>query len=243
MAVVSEAFARAFWGRADVVGESYRSEGSPDSPVEIVGVVGDATVRSMGEAPTPSIYWPLDFAYPRLHFVFALDAAVEHDEVLGVARRVVRDADQRLMIIGSGSMSEHLGDSLAQQRLAGTVLTALGGLALLLAMLGIYGVVAFAVSRRRREVGIRIALGAGGESVVGLFVRDVLAVVLIGCLAGVALAVPAGRLVSQLFTGSNPGVFSMVAVAALLLTTSVAATVVPALKATRTDPTRALRQE
>ena len=241
VAVVSEAFARTYWGRSDVVGETYRSEGNPDQRMEIVGVVGNTTVRSLGEAPSPSIYWPINFAYPRINFIFRVEGA--SSEVLTAARAVVREADPRVMVLASGSLRDHLGDTLERERLAGGLLGGLGFLALILAMLGIYGVVSFAVSRRKHEVGIRIALGAGRESVVGLFVRDVSAVVLIGAVLGVALAIPVGRLVGNFFTGSTGSPLTMAGVAGLLLATSLVATVIPAFRATQTDPTNALRQQ
>jgi len=241
VAVVSAAFARTYWGRTDVVGETYRSEGSPENLRDIVGVVGDATVRVLGEAPTPSIYWPLNFAYPRINFIFELEGS--STDVLVAARAVVGEIDPRIMILGASSMEEHLGDTLQRQRLAGNVLGMLGALALVLAMLGVYGVVSFAVSQRRREVGIRIALGAASDSVVGLFLRDVAVVVLLGCAVGLLLAVPAGRLVGQIFTGGSISLVTTGSVAALLVVTSLVAAAVPAARASRTNPTNALRQE
>jgi ABC-type antimicrobial peptide transport system permease subunit len=153
------------------------------------------------------------------------------------------EADGRIMILGAGTMTDFLGDTLERQRLAGQLLAVLGGLALLLAMLGIYGVVSFAVSRRQHEVGIRIALGAARDSVVRLFVRDVAAVVLIGAAVGIALSIPVSRAIGQFFTGSGASPTAMAAVAGVLVLTSLAATIVPATRAARTDPTNALRQD
>jgi predicted permease len=239
-AVVSEAFARTYFGRTDAAGATFRSEGSPDRPLEIIGVVRDATVRSLGEAPTPSLYWPLDFAYPRVNFIVSTDG--DPTEVVGALGAVVREADARILVLAMGTLADHLGDTLRQERMASSILVGLGGLALLLAMLGIYGVVSFAVSRRRREVGIRIALGAGGGSVVRLFVRDVALVVLVGTAVGLALFVPLARVAGG-FTGSGGSLPATVAVAGLLVGTSLLATLLPAFRATRTDPTDALRQE
>jgi predicted permease len=241
VAVVSEAFARTYYGKSDVVGETYRSEGSPDELREIVGVVADATVRTMGESPTPSIYWPMNFAFSRMNVPFQYEGSAS--DALAAAQGVVRQADSRIMILAAASMEEHLGDTLAQQRLAGILLVVLGALALSLAMLGVYGVVSFAVSRRSREVGIRIALGAGGDSVVGLFVRDVAVVVVAGALLGTLLSIPAATAVGRFFTGTGVNPVVTGGAALLLLLTSLGATLIPALRATRTDPTNALRQE
>lgn len=241
VAVVSESFARTYWGRTDIVGETYRSEGSPDTPREIIGVVGDVTTRALGEPPTPHLYWLQDFAFARMNVV----AEIEGDPSAAIRslRSATMEADPRILVVGAGTMADYLGDTLERQRLAGMLLAALGGLALLLALLGIYGVVSFAVSRRQREVGIRIALGAARESVVRLFVREVAAVVLIGAVAGLALAIPASEAIGRIFTGSGASAGTMAMVAALLLATSLVATIVPATRATRTDPTNALRQE
>jgi predicted permease len=241
VAIVSEAFGRTYWGRSDVVGESYRPEAAPDSPVEIIGVVGSTTIRSLSEAPTPSVYFPLTFASARMNILFEMEGP--SSIALASARAAVVELDPRIMILDAATMGEHLGDTLQRERMLGGVMAGLGALALMLAMLGIYGVVSFAVSRRRHEVGIRIALGAGSESVVRLFVRDVAMVVLAGSAVGLALSLAAGRAIGQLFTGSGGSPASTVAVAALLLVTSLIATVVPAMRATRTDPTDALRRE
>jgi predicted permease len=239
-ALVSEAFAMTYFGRPDVVGRTYRSEGNPDVPLEIIGVVENTIARALGEPPTPTIYWPLDFAYPRVNFIVKVDG--DASTALAGMRDVIRQVDPRIMVLEASSMGDHLGDTLQRERLASSVLAGLGGLALLLAMLGVYGVVSFAVSRRRREVGIRIALGAGAESVVGLFVREVGVVVAAGAMIGVGLSIPLGRVLNAVAGfGGNPAVTAGVTL--LLLTTSLLATVVPARRAARTDPTTALRQE
>ena len=241
IAIISAAMARTYWGRTDVVGETYRSEAQPDSPVEIVGVVGDVSVRSLGEAPTPSLYWLNPGAVGVTNIIFEAETSAER--AIPSARAAIQDIDSRILILGSSSMRDHLGDTLERQRIVGTVLGGLGAVAMLVAILGVYGVVSFAVSRRRSEIGIRIALGAGRGSVVGLFVRDASAVVIVGSLVGLALSIPVGRLVAILFTGSAPSLLATVGVAALLMGTALAATVVPAARAARTDPTDALRQE
>jgi len=241
VAVVSAAFARTYWGRTDIVGETYHAEGSPDSPLDIVGVVGDATVRSLSEPPTPSIYWPLNFAYPRTNLIFEIEGSTT--EALTAVRAAVADVDARIMVLEVSTMEEHLGDTLARERMAGRLMGALGTLALVLAMLGIYGVVSFAVSQRRREVGIRIALGATSDAVVRLFLRDVSVVVILGCVAGLLLSYPAGKLVGQVFTSGSVSALTTSGVAVLLVVTSLIAAAVPAIRASRTDPTNAIRQE
>lgn len=241
VAVVSESFAMTYFGRPDIVGEVYRSEGDPESPVEIVGVVGDAVVRSLGESPTPSLYWPLVFSSPRMNLLFRYEG--DAAEALGAAQAAIREVDSRIMVLQAETMEDHLGSTLQQQRLTGIVLAALGGLALLLAMIGVYGVVSMAVSQRRREVGIRIALGAASESVVALFVRDIAVVVVVGAVIGGLASIPASSLAGQMFTGASGSILLPIGAAGLLLIASMTATVIPAMRATHTDPTEALREE
>ena len=207
---------------------------------EIVGVVSDATVRSLGEAPSPTIYWSLDFAFDRTNFI--VRSSGDPSDVLAGMRAEIRTIDPRIMILAASSMEDHLGDTLKRDRLAGSILAGLGGLALLLAMLGIYGVVSFAVSRRRHEVGIRIALGAARTSVVRLFVRDVAIVVAIGALIGGALSIPLGRAAAEV-TGAPGSPGTVILVALVLMGASLLATIIPARRATLTDPTDAVRQE
>ncbi len=241
VAIVSEAMALAYWGRTDLVGEFLRSEAAPDDPVEIVGVVADVAVRALGEAPTPSFYRPFKQWGAGSPFLL-LRASGPVPLALGAAAEVIRAVDGRILILRSSTMENHFGDTLQRRRIAGFVLAGLGGLALVLAVLGVYGVVSFSVSRRRREVGIRMALGAGRESVVRLFVRDV-AVVLVGALAGLAISLPVSRFVVQQFTGGPGSLWLIAVIAAGLIATALVATLAPALRAARTDPTETLRQE
>lgn len=241
VALVSEAMARAYWGRSDVVGEFFHHENSPDTPVEIVGVVGDIVVRTLGEAPTPSFYRPS--AQWGLGNPSVLFLTESHGSAVAAIRETLRAIDPRILLLRTSEMETHLGDTMVRQRLAGVVLTTLGLLALLLAVLGVYGVVSFAVSQRQREVGIRIALGAGQHSVVRLFVRDVAGVVIAGALIGLAVAIPAGRLIGQEFTGAAGSPVLIVGVGALLVSTALLATLIPAVRASRTDPRDTLRQE
>ncbi len=240
--IVSEALARAYWGRPDVVGEALHHEGFPDEPVEIVGVVADVPVRALGERPTPSFYRPLpQWASGRGNVVFQFTGPAQ--QAVAAASTALQAVDPRILIFRGSPLADHLGETLGQRRLVGGMLSLLGSLALALALLGIYGVVSFAVTRRRHEVGIRLALGAARSSVVGLFLRDVAAVVLTGALVGLAVAIPVGRLVGETFTGTSPSSFLMIAAAGVLVSTAMFATMIPALRAAKTDPTGTLHSD
>ena len=162
---------------------------------------------------------------------------------LGAAEEAIRAVDGRILILRSSTLENHFGDTLQRRRIAGAILTGLGGLALVLTVLGVCGVVSFSVSRRKREVGIRIALGAGSESVVRLFIRDVAVVVVGGATAGLAISLPASRFVGKQLTGGSGSPWLIAMIAAGLIATALVATLAPALRATRTDPTNTLRQE
>lgn len=239
--LVSEAMAKRFWGRTDVVGETILRESS-ETPQEIIGVVSDVPVRALGEAPTPIVYWPYGGGGTRrAHLIVTSTGDV--GAAAATARRLIRESDPRILITASMTMEEHLGSTLAEERLAGTISAGMGLLALALAVLGVYGVVSFAVSRRKKEVGIRQALGADGSAVVRLFVRDVAAVVGTGGLLGLAIAIPASSMVARTFTGggSNPAVLALVAL--FLLMTALAATLIPASSAARGNPSEVLSRE
>jgi putative ABC transport system permease protein len=242
-AVVNEAMARAFWGRTDVVGESYSSENAPDSPVEIIGVVGNTAVQSLNEAPRPIVHWSAtQFAVARVNFLVRSEG--EAGALLNPIRGVVRDADPRIAVLMVTTMEEFLAESLTRQRLSSVLLLIVGVFALGLATVGIYAVVSFGVARRVSEVGIRMALGAARTSVVGLFLREASWVIGAGVIVGVGLSWAVARLIGSIMLGV-PGVppLVMVACVATLSTAATVATLVPAGRAARLDPMRTLRQE
>jgi len=242
-AVVTEAFATGLFGRTDIVGESYRSEGSPDQPVEIIGVVGNMKVQSLDEDPRPAVFWsatqsPTSSAYALVRTGGGVNAA------LGPLREAVQGVDARIPILGLTTMEAHLGETLSRQRLTSSALLIVGAFALGLAMLGIYAVVSFGVTQRVTEVGVRMALGAESGSVLWLFLRESAVVIGLGAVVGVLLAWPLAGLIGSIFTGAAgfPVRVVVVCVATLALA-AFGATILPARRAATLDPVRALRQE
>jgi ABC-type antimicrobial peptide transport system permease subunit len=159
-------------------------------------------------------------------------------------RREVQAVDRDLPVFGVRTMNEVVAGVFAQRRFQLQAIGAFATVALLLAALGIYGVTAFWVNQRTQEIGIRIALGARGGDVVGMVIRQGVALTLWGIVAGLAGALPLSRLLRGLLFGTDffdPATF--VAIAALLLATALAACYLPARRATRVDPMRALRSE
>jgi ABC-type antimicrobial peptide transport system permease subunit len=159
-------------------------------------------------------------------------------------RRAFDEVDKGFPVFDVKTMSMQIDHSLARERMVADLAAAFGGLALALAALGLYGVLAYSVTRRTREIGIRMALGSGASSVVWIVVRDALELVGIGCAAGILLAAATGRSIAgYLFGISALDPVTLLAAAGLTLAVAAAAVCAPALRASRIDPLAALRHE
>jgi predicted permease len=244
VALINETFARRYFGTSDAVGRRYRHQGYPDSWVNVVGVVNDFKVRSPDEPPTPMFFRPLA-QYPgvsRLYLVAR--TAGDPSETVAMMRRELRSIDSDVPVHQAGTMADHVSQALALPRAAAGMLGVFGGLALLLASLGLYAVVAFVVSRRSAEMGIRIALGASGGRVFGMVVREMMVVVGIGVVMGLALSQLATPLLeSVLFDIAPSDPLTLATVAVLLGLVTLFATWLPARRAARVDPMCAMRAE
>ena len=243
VAVVSEAMAQRLWGTTDVVGRRYGHDGAPDSWVQIVGVAADVKVSSLTESPQPLVYRPWDQAgSPVASFIVRTAGNVS--DLTGTIRRVVRDYDSKLPIMQLTSVDDYVDQQLLVPRIGAGVLAGFSVTALLLAALGLYAVVAFAVRERTKEVGIRIALGARGPRVIWTMVRGVLFTVATGMAIGLIAAMGAARAASTVLFNVSPGdPATLVVVTAVLTLVAVAAAWIPARRATRVDPAVALRDQ
>jgi putative ABC transport system permease protein len=246
--VVNQAAARRFWPGQDPIGKRvWFSSGagfnSASSPAEIVGVVGDVRYWPVEQEPGPDFYTCyLQFTYPdTMVFVrTAGDAAA----LLPALREAVRSVDRDLPIYDVKTIRVLAGDALARPRYHAAVVGGFALLAVLLAGLGIYGVVAYSVSTRTREIGIRMAVGAEAGQVLRMVVAESLWLGAIGTALGIAGSWFASRLLAGLLYGVQPGDpaalgFVVLSIAAL----SVAASAVPARRAARIEPVTALRHE
>jgi predicted permease len=244
VALINETFALRYFGTSDAVGRRYRHQGYPDSWVRVVGVLNDFKVRSPDEPPTPMFFRPLA-QYPGVGRLFLVArTAGDPSEAVAMMRRELRAVDTDVPVYQAGTISDHISQSLALPRAAAGMLGVFGGLALLLASLGLYAVVAFVVSRRSAEMGIRIALGASGARVFGLVIREMMTVVGMGVMIGLAMSWFATPLLeSVLFniTPTDPLTFALVA--ALLGCVALLATWLPARRAAHVDPISAMRSE
>jgi putative ABC transport system permease protein len=239
--LVSEAAARRFWGTTDAIGRRMRGQGSDTWSRPVVGVVGDVPVNSIGEPPTPMIYFSTrQMALALGYLIIRSDG--EPGAVLEPVRRQLAAWRPSVSVSEQGTLASHFGASLALPRLAARAMGAFSALALLLAGLGIYTVVSFTVARRWPELSVRIALGAERSGVVRMVVMDVARVAGAGLALGMILSVlAASRLGDVLFGVPALDPVSFGGAVVLMLAVTWVAAYIPARRAVRADPADALR--
>jgi predicted permease len=241
VAVVNQTMARRFWPDG-ALGRRFRMAGEP-GPVEIVGVARDGNYLALGEEPRALFYQPLAQNYSggvTLHARVAGDPAA----ALSAIRGELRALDPGVLLSAATTVPAIIRDSLWAPRLGAGLLATLGAFALALAAVGIYGVVSYSVSRRVREIGIRMALGARPRDVLFETVRDSMRTVLLGLAAGLVAAIAVARLASTLLFGvSSADPLTFTAVALLLGGVALLAAWLPARRVTRVDPVIVLRDE
>jgi putative ABC transport system permease protein len=217
--------------------------GSKRPPFEVIGVAGDAKYRSLiADAPL-LMYSPVLSDYDsRTHIV--VRTASDPAGILADIERVARSIDKDVPIYRPETMAVHTAESLWQQRTAASWIGAFSLLALILAAVGLYGVIAQSVAQRTRELGIRMALGAAPRSVSRLVIREGMALALIGTLIGLPTALASERIMSRLLAGiGGADVPMLIAIGIVLAIVMLAASWIPARRAARVDPLVALRYE
>jgi predicted permease len=237
VAVVNEAFANQFWPGLDAVGRRFRVTGGRE--VEIAGVVNTAKIRSLAEEPRPVVYLPMWVADGTVWVIG--ETADDAERVAGALSRAI-GADDRLFLMQARSLQSHIEVMSLPLRMGAAALIAFSALALLLACVGLYGAVGYAVAQRSREVGIRLSLGADRWSVVRLLLWGGLRVALVGMVVGLPLAIGAGRAFEGVLfgvRGFDPA--TLVLVPALLVAVSTLAAYLPARRAGRLSPVSVLR--
>jgi putative ABC transport system permease protein len=246
--IVNEAFARKFYAGQNPVGKTFVWERfgreRKDRQFEIVGLVADAKYRTLREEPQPTFYAPLaqmDEISTAIRFAIKTAASPwsSRDAILHAIDGVNKD-----IVVDFRTLEEDLGAAVMQERLIATLSAFFGGLALLLAALGLYGVMSYSVSRRRSEIGIRMALGAEPDSVIRMVLTHVALITAAGILVGAAGAVGTGRFINTLLFNLATGDRTMIVVTAATLAAAAAvAGYLPARRAARIDPMTALREE
>jgi predicted permease len=241
--VINETLAAALWPGTDALGKRVSVSG-PNGPfLEVVGVARDGKYRSLGETPHPYIYQPLLQSYdPRMTLVVRTTG--EPQSVVASVREQIRALDKNLPVTNLKTLREQVDLSLFPSRVAAWTLGGFGVLALLLAAIGIYGVVSYSVAQRTREMGVRRALGAREKDVLRLVLGEALFVVSFGLALGLLLAVAATRAIAGFLYGVTPtDPLTFVGVPVLLGLVALLACYIPARRAMKIDPLEALRYE
>ena len=240
--VVNETMARQFWPEQEAIGKRFKFFGQ-DWWNEVVGVAKDGKYNFLGENPQPHIYLSLTQTFEPAVSLF-LRSSGDPATALGMARREVQEMDRVLPITNVFTLGEILRQSLWAPRMGASLLGVFGLLSLVLAVIGIYGVMSYSVNQRTRELGLRMALGADPGDVLKLVVRQGLTLAAIGIVVGLGLSFAGARLVGNLLfgvTARDPLVFGLVPV--VLGLAALVASARPAWRAARVDPTVALRIE
>jgi predicted permease len=240
VAVVNQAFAERYWPRDEPVGKRLRIGGEQ---LTVVGVTGTGRYNTLDEEPLPFLYLPFGQHYTPSMTVH-LRSAAPAAPLLAQLQREVRAIDPNVPVGASMPLAQMIGLSLLPQRLAAVLIGGFAVLGLLLAAIGVYGIIAFSVAQRTREIGIRIALGAGAGAVRRLVVGQAGRLVTAGVVLGVLAAFGVTRLLASLLYGVAPAdPLTFGAAALLLIAVALLASYFPARRATRVDPVVALRAE
>jgi predicted permease len=247
VAIVNDAFVRRYWPEQDPVGRRIAPAGPnhDGNPVEVVGVVESKRTRRLTELPEPAVYFPAA-QEPQLALASTLmvRTGLDPSATVTALRGLMKSLDANVPVFNVRTLAQQKDSSLALQRMAATLLGGFGVLALLLAALGIYGVLAYSVSRRTREIGVRMALGAQLADVLRLVLRQGLGLAGVGLALGLAGAFGATRLLRGFLYEVQPlDPLTFAAVVVLLTVVVLVACWLPARRASRVDPMVALRSE
>jgi predicted permease len=242
VAIVNESFAATFFGQDDPLGKRFRlSEDAADAWMTVVGLAPDLYLDNLENRQPAGFYTPLAQAPPRFASIAVLAAGAPMDLAPAV-RREVSALDANLPIYFVRTMEEYLAQNSWHYQVFGTLFTTFGAAALFLATVGLYAVMAFSVSRRTQEIGVRMALGATGAQVMRLVLRQGLWQVAIGLVIGIALAAGLSQLLTVIMFGVEPfDAVVFVTVVASLFAAALLACLIPARRALRVHPTTALR--
>ena len=240
--VVSQSTARKFWGGDDPIGKALRPSARPEMSFSVIGVVGDVHDTALDQE-TPQLYYSVA-QWPQSQVEVAVRSQGNPEDLLPAIREKVHELDAELAVANVSTEDEWIQSTAAQPRFNTGLLTVFAGIALLMAAIGTYGVISYSVTRRTREIGLRMALGAQRGDVLRLILSEGMKVALVGVGIGLAGGLALGRFLASLLfgiTARDPATFGVVTV--LLIGVALAACILPARRAARVDPMAALRCE
>lgn len=248
VAIVSEQFARQYFPKGDAIGRTIEATTLNAKPAEIVGIVGNVSGNLGQIRPDPQLY-ECELQFPFTAFpstVLVVRSPIAVATLVPMLRQAVWSVDKDQPVDGLGTMEDLFAENAGGDKLMAGLLGTFSGLALLLAAVGIYGVIAYSVAQRTREIGIRVALGAQRKDVLGLLLRKGASLSGIGCVIGIGLALPIPRVFSSLGLLPNPPakeILVTISLALIVAIVSLVATCIPARRAMKVDPMVALRYE
>ena len=243
VAVVNETFARRVFRGPDAVAKRFRYGFARGPLVEVVGVVEDGKYTTLTEDPRPALFQPILQNYNSTTTVLVRSRLPE-DQAAGELRRAIAALDSGLPVYGAGSLRDYVRLAWFPSRVAAVALAAFGILALVLAATGIHGLVAYSVARRQKEIGIRVAVGAGRGDVLRLVLTRVIKSLGVGAVLGFALALAAGPVMANVVYLASPRDPAVIAgVALLMLAVGIGSCWVPLRRSLRIDPLQAIRSE
>jgi predicted permease len=242
VAIINVAFGEQVLHSKNAVGKTFR-QGTKGALVEVVGVVEDGKYESLTESRSPAVFWPM---LQNNNFTTTLEvrSSVPSEQIVREMRRAVAALDPQLPLYGTGSLNQMLGFAFFPTRAAAVALSAFGVLAVMLAVTGIHGLVSYAVARRVREIGIRVAVGARPSQVLRVVLGRIMALITIGSAIGLILALAVGQvLASVVYGASSRDPLTLAAVVATMALLGLLSSWAPTRRALRIDPVVALRCE
>ena len=243
VAVINEAMARRYWEGEDALGKRFSFISAPDRIVEVVGIVPTTAVVQVGEDPQPVAYLPIE-QNPTAFGVIHVRTASDPQNFAAEIQSAIQSVDRDIALINVSTMDQILGNALWARRMGAALLGFFGLIALTMAAVGVYGVMSYSASQRRHEMGIRMALGATASEVLQLVLRQGMAVVGVGVLVGLGTSLALSRAIASLLYGvssTDPLTFGGISV--LIVLVALAASYIPARRATKVDPLVVLRSE
>jgi len=243
VAIMNETLARRFWPAQDPLGQHFRVGGSKGRDCEVVGIAQDGKYNNLTEPPVPYLYLPL-YQNAAGDLTLIVKTARDPHALASAVRSELKSVDANISVLGTLTIDDHMRSAFFGERMTAQLVGVLGAIGLLLVSVGLYGVASYSMSRRTREIGVRLALGAERADIFRMVLREGLYLALTGVVVGLLAAFALTRLLSSALYGvkaADP--FSFLFAAVLLLLVTLLACYFPARRATRVDPIIALRSE